>query len=741
MANRRLTNIFFYYLIGYGNAAFLPESESFLYEDQDNKALRAGNLNRDNNSQESYEYIRQSNVSENHLLSIPSTSSNRFQPYYKPHKSQENGVYGSENAFFNNQPENFPVTLHPGQSEPQYNIPGNLFPGIYFESYGVSSSNQNETYGYVSNPMTVTQVHTFTYQEQQSTSPLIYQNLTNKQNQWNFIESESTGFTSDVVTGLNSAILHPGIPECQYITSDAKLFNRPNKISAAKSISETQNTGDTEKVWNEMINSKQTSIATADNTDLLSECTLEDKKIMTSFKFRNYFVEFSMTRFKNIDSAVFIKLKHMQEEYRLIREFFDIDANISSNNKKKIIARIVDSCFENIDFFKKSENETQIKLYISYIRWDIERIFQNIFLEDDISNLNTEFYVKNNLSTSKELERIFLKEIKKLENSNIDITYLSNLCTLFVNFEKSYDDVNLNKMWESLSITTLPEVLLKLKNCMEENMFYEICRFLDLYQHNLENHIKKHHRISTIFILDVLHIHIDRIADIKFIHKESQNNFFDSKFTVSYNIYRVGKIFEELLKNLHNNEMRAYCYGMLNVSRFFFWVYSFRKKHGTLLFLQISCLIGMVLDIEFEFNQTKIKEFVVFILFIMKKTQHQQPEFYNDKVQYFLEINASIIDNIINFNIKKIREYDVSVRRNPHPNKRVNIFHTYFSYQAILGNITPNKDEIFKKLYTSQLYLIAVLGNKYTMHLHKQDHIFDGHTDLYKKINKFYTRQ
>ncbi|TBU07327.1 hypothetical protein CWI39_0334p0010 [Hamiltosporidium magnivora] len=503
-----------------------------------------------------------------------------------------------------------------------------------------------------------------------------------------------------------------------------------------QNISDMLRNGKTiEEIWSDLATKPREYIATSDNSKMSRTKVDFDKKKNIVNYFSNYFIEFSMTQFQKISKYLFIKLRAMQRDYENVFKFLVDAERFNSTEKEKyvrdnILSRIIEYTGQ-----KKILPKEKIPEFIELIFSGINPIIQNKLLDKDASIPQIKLHSKHLKYSIYELENMFSAEIRNLETQDIDISNIINLCSFFVKYEKTlFGDMNISTIIEVLRILRLNETLSKLKECLNKNMIYEIYMFLELYEQNLVCYIRKHHVISTIFIIKTLYIHINRINYTDFFRALYKDVYSKQRFTLATQIFGAGRLFERLLRNLENQKIKADCYGMLSTFRLFFQVINFCDISHCLLKLQIPCLIAMIFDKSFLFNENQVNEFIAFLLYLMKITDNHNEDFYSDKTKYFLEINNLLIDNItesiilfINKN-RKIRssKYEIEIIGE----KCIQFLNN--------SSKTPeeeiNQKDRLQRLYISQLYWVIAFRSRATCFLLAHNNISRFFNTYYRKI-------
>ncbi|TBU08009.1 LSM domain-containing protein [Hamiltosporidium magnivora] len=554
---------------------------------------------------------------------------------------------------------------------------------------------------------------------------------TNFSPQYNHHIQKNSNFQRDTNKDryLESGILGTSSLNCnEFVTPVVSHMNKNNSCTTSikepfrmsEAINIVQNTQDmmqakgiAQKEPNDSVPTHVKYVSTADNSQYITTFE-ESQNIKGNLKRHNEYIrEFSMTRFKITRNDILEKLKLMQMEYEdMLRSLLVIKESAISDEDKKSKKILYEGITEYVLAETNFTEQMKTKI-LDLIFGTIDNVFQHMFQTVEISTQKIESRLVRLSYSVNELENLYSDEINKIKISEIEIQDILKTCSTFVDYEKQiFGDLNISTIQESLKIPRITETLSRIKECMKNNMIYEILKFLELYEVNLQHHIKKNHLVSTIYLLNVLIIHLEKIDFVKFYHNYDTKTYGERKYVMCVKVFFIGTIFENILRNLNDHDTKANCYGILNVCRTILSIVSFNKKRGSLLSLQLPCLIAMVLEEAFEFDKKQLKEFVIFLFYLMKKTVHREPDFYDDKIQYFLQINISIIENIVNTTVSFINEYkDSSFCNNKVDRIRIDC-------QMILENESDSSksgNEIcrkLKRLYISQLYYMIISRRK-----------------------------
>ncbi|TBU08543.1 hypothetical protein CWI36_0125p0030 [Hamiltosporidium magnivora] len=527
--------------------------------------------------------------------------------------------------------------------------------------------------------------------------------------------------------------------EIKNMISDIESVGNESCVDSTQKIFEIDFSENHEERLNDMLAKTKKYAATADNLENLSRFKKKEISQFIHSRYKNYFQEYSMTRFKNSNITVLKRLKHMQTKYNSILEHLNIFEKMSLNNRKKYISNSISSITEKIHLNMKVKIGGKSILYIKHVIFIIEKNLKNIFMKEEIFNSNNVAPARKSAYTITNLELMISDKIMGFKKNDINISYIIDSCNFFVEYERIlHENMNITILYEDLLLLKIKEELSKLKECVKKNIFYEISKFIELYEQNLEFHIKKRHFYSTIFLLSALVIKFDNINKLESTSGSEENIDASSSDIIALDVFLIGAIFEKLLRNLNNHDMKANCYGMLNTCRLFLNFINYRNKKRTLLFLQIPCFIAMVIDEAFEFDEIQFKEFLAFNLFLMKETSYANHDFLNDKIQYFWEINASVIDNIIIHNLFIVGKAKIISKKNSRLDILAKNLRDFLNSSVSSEKNMPFKCLQLKKLYVSQLYRMLILKERCILYQIEDSTSYRFFPRYEKKINELF---
>ncbi|TBU03695.1 hypothetical protein CWI36_0878p0010 [Hamiltosporidium magnivora] len=559
-------NIFLNYLICYLNVVWLSDLDANCYLKQDNCTFAADNCIGKNYDKVSDLYTQPIPIGDPSRYFPSITLSNRFHPYNLHQKSQEKSIDITKHISHNDQfnPQKLPSCLYSSYISSQNISIDDDLPRFDLAFCHLIESNQSALQNKdVPNLESTAQSNILLHQEKQFLFAQQYQLLPENSDKSNTKESESCVSDLKTPNALSSLINFHDEFDYKGTISYLEFLKKITLHNATpKSYEEQYDLKRAKKRLNLLLSRQERYVATADNKSLLSKCEEGDKLNMICNKYHNYTREYSMTRWKKIEFVINSKEKNAND--------------IVLNNIAKM----------NLD---------------------------EIFIETQ-SNAQRLTY------TVQELEHIFSYEIANLKSQDTDISNVIKVCWYFVDYEKVlFQDMDINMILEALNLPKITETLVKLNECMKIDLFYEILVLIERYGKNLEQIIKKNHVVSTVFLLNALVINFHQINYTHSQSKSYEDLYKTSKVKINADIFYRGKLFEELLRNLENYETIANLYGMLNTCRFILNLVISRKSRSTLFFLQIPCLIAMILDESFISNKTQTKEFFAFILLLIKK--------------------------------------------------------------------------------------------------------------------------
>ncbi|KAK1348847.1 hypothetical protein LUQ84_001995 [Hamiltosporidium tvaerminnensis] len=743
MIIRTFKNIFLNYFICYLKVVCLSNLDTNCYFKQDNCTFAADNCNGKNYDKVLDLYTRPIPISDPSRYFPSITLSNRFHPYNLPRKSQEKSIDITKHISHNDQfnPQKLPSCLYSSYISSQNISTDDNLPRFDLAFCHLIESNQSALQNKdVPNLESTAQSNILLHQEKQFLFAQQYQLLPENSDKSNTKESESCVSDLKTPNALSSLINFHDEFDYKGTISYLEFLKKITLHNATpKSYEEQYDLKRAKKRLNLLLSRQERYVATADNKSLLSKCEEGDKLNMICNKYHNYTREYSMTRWKKIGIHIFRRLKSIQKEYDSILKSFIKLEEFVINSKEKNANDIVLNNIAKMNLDEIFIGELHAHSYKDLISSNIKNIFDNIFLKNKPCIWETQSNAQRLTYTVQELEHIFSYEIANLKSQDTDISNVIKVCWYFVDYEKVlFQDMDINMILEALNLPKMTETLVKLNECMKIDLFYEILVLIERYGKNLEQIIKKNHVVSTVFLLNALVINFQQINYTHSQSKSYEDLYKTSKVKINADIFYRGKLFEELLRNLENYETIANLYGMLNTCRFILNLVISRKSRSTLFFLQIPCLIAMILDESFISNKTQTKEFFAFILLLIKKKEiiYRQKEFYNDKIQYFFETNSPIIDKLVNFNLMLIKKY-INLRQKRYLRR---IFYekcenVFKSLVALSQNI-PKKDLKLKKLYASQLYWIMIFGKKSLIYSNNRNNISLLATNLRKKINE-----
>ncbi|KAK1347307.1 hypothetical protein CWI37_0196p0040 [Hamiltosporidium tvaerminnensis] len=733
-------NILFNHLFGYLNVVWQSELDTSFYLEPNNSAF-TGNDGIENYYYQASNYLNQAYSEINPSLCSPSSSlSNRVQTNYLSPYTQENPTNTVAYTAFNDQPNPQTVSSHLYSSDisSQNILPVEKLPRFDLAFCHSKESNQKALYNRdVPNFAPILQNNVLSHQEEYFLPTEQYQIPHENSNN---LDSENNVYDSEITNALSSLINFHETFDYKSTISNTEFFNRiTNNIDACESLEATYNSQSHKEGLNIRLLKRKKFVATAENTVLLSSREEGYKIKMTCEVHHDNTRKLSMTRCKLLDIILSRQLKSIQEGYNSILKSFIKLKKFERDDKKNDINEIILKNIHELNLDKVFLDNLHAQSYKDLISSNIKHIFYCIFLKNKTFIRETKSHPQHLTYTVQELEQIFSSEIANLKSQDNDASNVLKICSFFVDYEKKLlRDMSISMILEALKLPKISGIFIKFYECLKIDVFYEILVFIERHEKNVEQIIKKNHVVSTIFLLNALAIDLDKKKSISSQGKIWENLHLTSRVRIYADTFYRGQLFESLLRNLEEYETKANCYGMLNTCRFLLNVVTFGKCRKTLLFLQIPCLIAMILNKSFKLDNRQIKEFFAFILLLIKKkkTINSQEKFYNDMIQYFFETNSSIIDHLVRFNIFLIEKY-TNAGRKKHLgcifiSKCKNVFE---SLGALSQNI-PQKDLKLKQLYASQLYWIMIFGNRSSIYSNNFRNITNLATNLERKINE-----
>ncbi|TBU15713.1 hypothetical protein CWI38_0308p0030 [Hamiltosporidium tvaerminnensis] len=396
-------------------------------------------------------------------------------------------------------------------------------------------------------------------------------------------------------------------------------------------------------------------IAVADNSELLYSLDLNSRLRIKKEKYKR---ELSMRRFKPTKIESLEKLNSMQRKYEDLLKFLkESDLNDEGNLREIFSPNMANSSTSLLE----SESSGNIKNVIVLNKFAIESmksIILNIFSKNGTSNTQNELnFYDLNFSTN-DFKALVEKAIFQVEiDSSDDISFIFNTCLSFVNYEeKLFGNKNMTEIVETLKLPKIENLFKKLKECMQINTVYEIMFFMDLYEKN-KVEVIQHYVVSTVFLLNALCVYLPKTNYDDFFCDPNYAYYDNSKERISTAAFNVGLLFEKLLRNLKNHEIKADSYGLLNFLRYFFKTNSLNYYRRSMFSIQIPALIAIVLDDLFSFDECQLKEFASFVIYIIKCRKNNEIDFYNDKFEYFIQNNIDSFSTVTECIKSFIKDY------------------------------------------------------------------------------------
>lgn len=245
------------------------------------------------------------------------------------------------------------------------------------------------------------------------------------------------------------------------------------------------------------------------------------------YKFSNIFSKYSADNIELLLDNLDLKSLSISLQFNIINQIFDVNPNIDSECKKRIIEK--SDIFSNSNLIKFYNLENLLKKIK-----DSKLVYDICNMESVFSMLNKEFYYITNvmkyLDTSEQLQFIenkeFLAEINIYDLNNLIKSVSGDTVeTLLAKYPKIQNYLNSTTFLEIYLKTNKDDYLLELKNLIANN---KISSFYDLQKIISENNLFDKfatNELDIIFENSKLNLIVDNISKIEDIkYKEYFNN-------------------------------------------------------------------------------------------------------------------------------------------------------------------------------------------------------------------------